>query len=69
MVTSNNKKRPKKLQRYALTKGNQEKTDRIIDIIDIIAIIDIIDIIGIIEIRQIWGPVVVHDHYKSSCRS
>ena len=30
---------PEKLRRYARTKGNQEKTDRIIDIIDLIDII------------------------------
>ena len=29
-------KGPEKLQRYAPTKGNQEKTDRIIDVTDII---------------------------------
>ena len=37
------KKLPEKLRRYAPTKGNQEKTDRIIDIIDIIDIVDLID--------------------------
>ena len=40
-------KMTEKLRRYALTKGNQEKTDRIIDIIDIIDLIDIMDLIDI----------------------
>ena len=39
------KKWPEKLRRYAPTKGNQEKTHRIIDIIDIIDIIHMLDII------------------------
>ena len=43
--TNPTKKWPEKLRRYALTKGNQEKTDRIRDIIDIIDIINLIDII------------------------
>ena len=38
-----------KLRRYAPAKGNQEKTDRITDVIDIIDTIDIIDSIDIIE--------------------
>ena len=38
------KKWPEKLRRYAPIKGNQEKTDRIIDI-DIIDIIDNMDTI------------------------
>ena len=36
-------KLPEKLRRYAPTKGNQEKTARIIDIIDIMDLIDILD--------------------------
>ena len=34
-ILANTKNDQKKLRRYAPTKGNQEKTDRIIDIIDI----------------------------------
>ena len=41
------KKLPEKVWRYAPTKRNQEKTDRIIDIIDIIVIMNIMDIIDI----------------------
>ena len=44
------KKLPEKLGRYAPTKGNQEKTDRIIDIMDLIDIMDIIDIMDLIDI-------------------
>ena len=34
---------------YASTKGNQEKTDRIIDIMDLIEIMDLIDIMDHID--------------------
>ena len=36
-------------RRYASTKGNQEKTDRVIDIMDLIDIMDRIDIMDLIE--------------------
>ena len=52
-VTTTMKKLPEKLWRYAPTKGNQEETDRIIDIIDIIDIINIIDIIDIVDLIDI----------------
>ena len=37
------------------TKGNQEKTDRIIDIIDIRDIIDIMDLVDIMDLIDIMG--------------
>ena len=46
-------KMTEKLRRYALTKGNQEKTDRIIDIIDIIDNMDLIDIMDCIDIMDL----------------
>ena len=45
-------KRPEKLRRYAPTKGDQEKTDRIIDIIHIIDIMDLLDTIDLIDIQR-----------------
>ena len=42
------KKWPEKLRGYAPTKGNQEKTDRIIDSIDIIDLIDILVLLDIL---------------------
>ena len=38
---------------YTPTKGNQEKTDRIIDIIDLIDIMDIIDIMDFMDIMDL----------------
>ena len=42
-------KLPEKLRRYAPTKGNQEKTNRILYIIDIRDIMDLIDIMDHID--------------------
>ena len=51
------KKLPEKLRSNAPTKGNQERTDRIIDIIDIIDIMGLIYIMNLIDRSRKAGSI------------
>ena len=77
-LSRKSKKLPEKLRRYALTKRNQEKTDRIIDIMDFIDIMYIIDIIEKLHIGRnaqnfkkfAWVSCkIAYHNVKSSCQN